>query len=611
MNRSQMLRRGLPWMLAALAALIGGLLLMAAALDGGLFHGPLVRMVAAKAGRQIKVEGPLRVHLLSRNPSVVAERVTIGNPAWTRAGITAEARKITVRFQTPRLGHLWDIESLEVDSATLSLLRDSSGHANWQQTNPDDGTGAGPPLIRSLSVPRARVTLDDDMRHLQFDGTIDAKDTASGGAAALRLEGSGQLNGRPVTFELGGDALATAARDKPYHFTFTERSSGSRLTGAGSLLRPFNLQAFDLNFEGGGADLKDLRYLIGFGFIHTGSYKLSGKLARRENHSMITDLVVTSGQSSVRGGIAVDRNGVWLKIDATLNSPLLRLADLGRAPGVDAQAQDTHTLLLSDTAPNPAVLRHKNAVVNFQVHEVDAGRLVLHGVTGKAVIDDGILSLTPLSADALDGKLNITLQINTRSDVPAAKLDLKIIDMQLGQLPRKGATAPAIEGPLTLRAVVSGNGKSLHQMAASANGTLSASLPSGTIRDSLAELTGLDLRGLGLLITKSKKEAAVRCGVASFQAHDGLLTAATLVIDTDPVLITGDGTVQLATEAIDLTLRGEPKGTRILRMQAPVLIQGTLKHPSMGVQGHDSRLKLIDRGHAKDADCAALMVKLP
>jgi hypothetical protein len=127
----------------------------------------------------------------------------------------------------------------------------------------------------------------------------------------------------------------------------------------------------------------------------------------------------------------------------------------------------------------------------------------------------------------------------------------------------------------------------------------------------LAELTGLDLRGLGLLITKSKKEAVVRCGVASFQAHDGLLTAETLIIDTDPVLITGDGTVQLATEAIDLTLHGEPKGTRILRMQAPVLIQGTLKHPSMGIQGHDSRLKLIDRGHAKDADCAALMVKLP
>ena len=610
MNRSQMVRRGLLWTLAVLGALLASLLLMAAALDGGLLHGPLVRLVAAKAGREITVAGSLRVHLLSRNPSVVAERVTIGNPAWMPAGITANAGKITVRFQTPRFGHLWDIESLELDSATLSLVRDVSGHANWQQTNPDDGPGEGPPLIRRLSMPRAQVSLHDEMRHLQFDGTVEVGETASAGGAALRLEGSGQLNGRPVSFSLGGDALATAARDKPYHFTFSERSSGSRLSGAGSLLQPFNLKVFDLNFEGNGADLKDLRYLIGIGLIDTGSYQLSGKLSRRIYHSMITDLLVTSGESSVRGDIAVDRKGASLKVEANLNSPLLRLSDLRRAAGGE-QSPDARPLVFSDAAPNPAVLRHKNAVVNFRVQELDVGRVVLHGVAGKAAIDDGVLRMEPLAADALGGKLNVTVQIDARAKIPAAKLDLKIAGMQLGQLPRKGSSAPAIEGPLTLHAVLAGQGKSLHQMAASANGTLTASLPSGTVRDSLAELTGLDLRGLGLLITKSKKEAAVRCGVADFKAHDGILTAQTLVIDTDPVLITGDGTLRLDTEEIELALHGEPKGTRILRMQAPVLIHGTLKHPSMGIQDHDSKLKLIDRGHAKDADCAALMAERP
>jgi AsmA family protein len=612
MTRSQTVRRILKWMLTALAVLIAALLLIAAALDAGMFHGPLVRIVAAKAGRQIKVDGSLRVHLLSRNPTVVAERVTIGNPAWTRAGITAEVGKITVVFQTPYFGRSWDIERLELESAVLSLLRDSNGYANWQQTNPDQGPGSGPPLIRALSVPRARVTLDDDLRHLQFDGTVDVGAKPSPGPKELRVEGNGQLNGRPVTIELGGDALATADRDKPYHFTFTERSSGSHLTGGGALLHPFNLKMYDLNFEGGGADLKDLRYLIGLGLIDTGSYQLSGKLARRVYHSMITELVVTSGQSTVRGDIALDRKGGWLKVEANLNSPLLRLSDLGRrAAGRDPQPQDAKTLLLSDAAPNPAALRRKNAVVNFRIHELAAGRIVLHGVSGKVTIDDGVLRVDPLSADALEGKANMTAQVDARAKIPTAKLDFKIVGAQLGEVPRSGTAAPAIEGPLTLQAQISGQGKSLHQMAASANGTLTASLPSGTIRDSLAELTGLDLRGLGLLITKSKKEAAVRCGVANFQAHDGVLTAERLIIDTDPVLITGEGTVQLDTETIDFALHGEPKGTRILRMQAPVLIRGTLKHPSVGIEGHDARLKLLDRGHAKDADCSGLMGKTP
>ncbi len=97
-------------------------------------------------------------------------------------------------------------------------------------------------------------------------------------------------------------------------------------------------------------------------------------------------------------------------------------------------------------------------------------------------------------------------------------------------------------------------------MAANADGTVILTLPQGTIRASLAELTGLDFRGLGLMLTKNKDDTAIRCGVARFQAHDGVLTSQTLVIDTDPVLITGAGTIQLDSEALDLEIQGPSQG---------------------------------------------------
>jgi uncharacterized protein involved in outer membrane biogenesis len=203
--------------------------------------------------------------------------------------------------------------------------------------------------------------------------------------------------------------------------------------------------------------------------------------------------------------------------------------------------------------------------------------------------------------------LTAQLKIDARKEIPAVDLDVKIAGLQLGQYARKGTGPPAIEGPLDVRAKLTGHGKSMHEAAASAEGTVTATLPSGTVRDSFAELTGIDLRGLGLLLTKNTKEVPVRCGVASFQAHDGTLTAQNLVLDTEPVLIAGEGVAHLDTETLDFVLRGYPKSARFLQLRSPILIGGTLAHPSVGIQAHDSKLVLLDRGKTKDTDCESLL----
>jgi uncharacterized protein involved in outer membrane biogenesis len=156
---------------------------------------------------------------------------------------------------------------------------------------------------------------------------------------------------------------------------------------------------------------------------------------------------------------------------------------------------------------------------------------------------------------------------------------------------------------------ITGVGASLHRIAATADGSVAAALPHGKIRASLAELAGVDLRGLGLIVTRSRRETEVRCAVASFAAHNGTLTARSLVIDTGPVLIEGEGVIHLDTESLDLALRGKPKDLRLLRLDAPLLIRGTLRQPTVAIQAHDSSVKLVERGQATDVDCGALLAQ--
>jgi AsmA family protein len=607
MNVSHSLRRGLIWVGWTLLAFATLVVVAAVALDAGYLRAPLLKVLAAHTDRPIRVDGPLSVRIFSRNPRLVAERVTIGSPPWAPHGNTAEVGKITVLFAAPRLGQALVIDRLQIENATLHLFRDVTGHANWQLRNPDQNAPRALTVIRSLSMLDAHVVLEDAQRHRQFDGTVSAHD-ADGpqGEQPLRIEGKGQLNARPVNFEITGDALRTASRGRHYAFKFSEHSSGSHLVADGFLNQGFDLRSYDATFEASGADLKDMFYLTGTKLIDTGSYHLSGSLARRGYISFFTGLTVKSGQSDLHGSVSIDSAKGQLNVDADLNSQILRLADFGlRAAGRDPQPISNQ--LLSRTAPDPAALLRGVAAVQFRALRVEAGRTALSAVAIKFTNDHGELTISPVSAEIMGGRLSAEIKIDARKEIPAVHLEVRIDDMQLGQYPRKEPGPPAIEGSMAVRINLTGRGKSLHDAAAGADGTVVASLPGGMLRDSLAELTGIDLRGLGLLLAKDKKEVPVRCGIASFQAHDGTLTAKNFVLDTEPVLIAGEGFVHLETETLDLILRGYPKHVRFFQLRSPIVIHGTLKSPSIGIQAHDSKLVLMDPGKAKDADCESLL----
>jgi uncharacterized protein involved in outer membrane biogenesis len=607
MNPSHRLRRGLIWVGGTLLALVILTVLAAFALDAGYLHGPLLKLLAAHTDRPIRVDGLLSLRIFSGNPRLVAERVTIGSPVWTPAGNMAEIGKITVVFATPHLGKELVVDRLQIEHATLHLFRDATGHANWQLKNPDREAPGPLTVMRSMSMMEAHVLLDDAQKHRQFDGTVSAHDgNGAQGAPPFRAEGKGQMNGRPVSFELSGDPLRTASRSKHYAFSFRERSSGSQLTASGFLLQGFDPHSYDATFEASGADLRDMHYLTGTNLIDTGGYHLTGNMARRGYTSSFTDLSVKSGQSDVHGSVSLDTAKGQFNVEANLESQSLRLADFGlRAAGRDP-GPASNQLLFSSATPNPAVLMRGKAAVQFRARQVEAGRMVLSALAVKLTNDHGEVTITPVSAEILGGRLSGEIKIDTRKEIPAVRLEARINDMQLGQYPRKQAGPPPIEGSLAVRISLTGRGKSLHDVAASAEGTVVANLPGGMVRDSLAELTGIDLRGLGLLLAKDKKEVPVRCGIASFQAHEGTLTAKNLVLDTAPVLIAGEGFVHLDTETLDLMLRGYPKQVRFFQLRSPIVIHGTLKSPSFGIQAHDSKLVLMDPGKAKDADCESL-----
>jgi hypothetical protein len=598
-------RRALIAVAACAAAVTAAVVALAFCADAGLFRGTLIRFISSYAQRPVAVAGALHAHLLARHPTLSAEHVAVGSPSWAPGGPLAEIGDISLTMDVPWFEGGFGIVSVSMKSVTLHLKRDATGHANWQWRNPDLPPSTEKlPILRTLSIPDARVSLDDERRHLQFDGVVTTDGAAPGAASHLRIEGHGRLNGHPDSFEIIGDPLTAAGHEIPYRFSFSERSSGSDLEGHGFLPKPFDFNRIDAFFEARGADLRDLYFLTGVTLINTGEYRLMGKILRRGTLTRFEGLAASSGQSDARGSVSVDMSSGRPRLTVDLVSQFLKMSDLGLRAAGRAPVTSQPPLLLSDAVLKPSTVRHGDADLRFRAARLQIGRFDLTDVAARGTIEGGVLNVAPLTADILGGKLHSHLRLDARTDAPKADADMQFTDLELAGLFRKSSSPPPAHGLLQVRIAVTGVGKSVHQVAASANGTVTATLLDGSIRDSLAEMTGVDLRAFGLLLTKNQQQTPLRCAVADLEARDGTLSVRRLVADTAPVLITGTGQIHLDTETLDLAISGHPKGVRLIRFRSPVLVRGTLSHPTIDVRAHG--LQLVDPGTANDADCEAL-----
>jgi hypothetical protein len=587
-------------LLVIVIVIAAGMLL---AWNANLLRASFIRYVSWQNDRSIDVRGALRLHLLTNNPRIEAEQVIIGNPPWTEPGITAEIAKLTVTF-APWLSRQSGLTVLKIDSAQLHFTRDGAGHANWQRVNPDQSAGSPLPMIRELELTHSHLTLADERLHLAYDGDLSILGPDS--AEPLQMEGSGMLNQRAVSFRLKGDALASARPDKPYAFEFDEHSSGAEFTAHGSLPSAFDLGRVDTQFDASGADLRDLHYLLGVSLPNTGSFHLHGRIGRRGSETIFDDLKVTSGQSDMHGRVSLEtqKSGRTL-VNADLSSGLLRLADVGlRAAGRDPHP-DAPPRLFSDVPVISDASRRVDAAVKLSIGHLALSRVEVTGLSASFTIERGLVKAPQVTGHFMGGNVLLHLDADANQTPAHTRIEMTVKGLQLAQLPHK-SEPPPYAGTLLLQIHAQGRGDSLQAFAAGADGSLNASVLQGTIRDSLAELTGVDLRGLGLTLTRNNHEAPVACAAADFEIHAGVMQSTRLFIDSEPVLINGEGRVLLDPETLDLKLHGDPKGLRILRIKAPVLVKGTLLQPKFSVGVSESSVQLVDRGKPQNADCAAL-----
>jgi uncharacterized protein involved in outer membrane biogenesis len=656
------------WTGIVVIALLVVLVLAVSLFDWNVVRPTLARRISAATGRQAAINGDLRVHLWSWNPSAEVDDITLKNPTWADRELMFGAKRLTVSVSLANLlrGHIV-LPEIDLVQPVINLERDASGRASWELGTPSGKPNGNKqpakiPVIRRLLIEGGKLHVVDQVRKLTFSGSLVAADQAGkSDDAAFQVRCSGTLNAKPFHLEASGGPLLNLEPDKPYSFTTHLTAADITLDTHVTVAKPFDLGSLAVQFDVAGNDLADVFYLTGLALPNTPPYRLAANVHVDGTLIDIQDLKGHLGSSDISGQGHVDLAEKIPRLTAKLFSNKLDIVDLAptlghpetdksvslaAAPAAQAaSAKPRKTtaakaaqvqappanggLLLPDADLQVNRVRGMNADVTYHAAAVVAPKVPMQEVAFHVVLENGLLTIDPLSFGLDAGKVSGKVQIDARRDVPLTHIDMRIDGVDLGQFKSASMQEPPLQGEMQGRFEFHGAGSSIHKLAADADGTVSIVIPQGKIRSVFAELTGINvLKGLGLLLTKETDQTDIRCGIIDFKARDGSLNTTTVYVDTSNVLITGRGKIDLDTEDIDLALQGDPKQVRLLRLRSPISLHGTLEHPEVGIKADKlaeqvgeavalgalltpaaSALAFIDPGLAKNKDCSTVLAQ--
>lgn len=574
------------------------------------------KTVAAALDRPFAINGELHLHWrrdvanlryhLPR-PQVTATNIVIGNPNWLSGNDSADQNspqknfgrigKMTVVIDPwPLLGRTVVLPLLDIEAMQLNLKRMQDGRNNWTlgkndtDKDPAKQWRIAPGLLR---VHDSWVQLDDAQRQLIMRANANSYEKG------IRWTIKGTLNQMPLHGKgMAGSLLALQDKKTPYPIAFDLHAGDTHIEAKGTLTNPSQLAALDLNLKISGTSAAHLYTLTNIVLPETPPYATDGHLVGTLNAHGGTwryeKFNGTLGSSDVHGtAVYESRSEKPPLLNAELVSQNLMLADLAPFIGADSNA--------SKERRNAAVRQPEDKALPIEPFKTDrwdsieahvkvSGKkiireaaLPIENLEAKVDLVDSVLQFTPLQFGIAGGDLTATIKLDARREPVRADIEFTTRHLQLKDLFPTAESMQASLGEVNGSARLSATGNSIAALMGSADGEIGLFMDRASISKFLLEAAGLNIANVVVTKLFGDRQVQLNCAVADFTIDDGVMKSEGFIVDTEDALIDVNGNIDLGNEQLDLKVKPQSKGLRVLSLRTPLYVKGTFKNPDINL----------------------------
>ena len=604
------------WLFAALAIL--GVVLV---LSFSHLRGPISRAVTKATGRELVIEGDLRILPSWVHPRFRAEGVSFANADWADADYMLKAGAI--EFSVNLLGLLGGrlvLPEVSLHEAEVNLEIDPEGRKNWV-LDPKEQKKDSRIVIQRLSVDHGYLGYDDATRDHSLMTELSTDATGVG----FRIEGI--YSGLPMKGAgYGGPVLQLRDPDGGWPLKGEARIGDTSFKVEGQITELIGLRGLDMQIQVSGKSMDQLYQVIHVAFPRTSPYSSRGRLVREGGVTRYERFSGKVGESDLAGTLSVDNNGERPFMQGELVSKVLNLADLGPLVGTNRPRK---TGVLPDAPFDPGRWGSVDADVKLRAGTIRRPeQLPLEDLSARIQMRERVLTLNPLEFGIAGGKVAGPIRLDGSKETIRADTALRVQNLQLAKLfptiKQNQASLGDIGGLIELK----GSGNSVGKMLASADGKVGLFINDGKVSAFLMQLAALDLWNVARVKLEGDKPIELRCAIADFTVKDGVMQSNAFVFDTAAVIINGEGSIDLGTEELDLKLSPKPKEKSLASLNSPLYIRGTFIEPAvspdvarMAAKGVGAivmgalnpvlaLLPLVNDGPGKDSNCGKLIAEV-
>jgi AsmA protein len=566
------------------------------------FKPKIAAAVKDSTGRELNLQGDIKLHVFPR-VALTLGPASLGNPPGFGDAPFLSFNRAEVRVKlVPLLSKHLEVARVVLDGLDLRLVKKLDGQANWQMNekketpkkqSPESGGGPSIESIAGITVTHGRVSYNQYViENLDFEtGAISGK-RGDLRVAALNVKWT---VARPTSARLNCEISAPqleANLDKQTlslpEFSMvlgaakvTGKLSGTKIVDdlhlSGSIaLAPLMLKDFVANFGIALPKTQDVNALsslsagTGFSYDADGA-TLDHLKIKLDDTTLEGEIQLTTAKTeSMKFKLAADRinldryrpppNSTPDPKSAAANQPM------PKAPADESEpmtAEGTFTL----AAAHAAGLDFTNLIVTVDMK-------------------DNITHLHPLEAQLYGGKYSGDLTYDARTAAPSISMDEQLSSVDVAELLANTKAKGRVSGKANVNIKGTARGAGADDIMKTLNGHFDANLANGAVEGmdvgyELALAQALINRQPGTS-TPNTHKTAFDVFETSAQITNGIAVTKDLVISSAVLKVAGQGTIDLPTSGIEMTLVvSVMKSAASTAVDIPLNVTGTYTNPSV------------------------------
>ena len=327
--------------------------------------------------------------------------------------------------------------------------------------------------------------------------------------------------------------------------------------------------------------------------------ELRSELSGSTNQINLNQLALTLDQSNLTGQFAVSNFAkpafnFKLKLDQIdadrYMPPVKENKDTTEAP--PASAEQNNKANPEEALPVEA-LRQINAKGTIDIGKMKATELTSENIHITIDAADGLVKLTPMSANLYQGQYNGNVILDARQDALKLSLNEQIKNVQAGPLLKDMTGDAKISGTANANAKLTGSGATVSQIKQTLTGNGGFAFTDGALQGiNIAEIirkAKAALKGEKLPESDAPVQTDFSSMSGTFTANNGVINNQDLAVKSPLLRIDGAGKANLANEALDYGLKvgivGTSKGQGGKELEdlkgvtIPIKITGTFSEP--------------------------------